>query len=97
GGSIINISSAGAVRPRPAVLPYAAAKAALNALTVGFAHAFGPTVRVNAIVAGTFLTDISRSWDMEAFQQRAQRFAAQRAGDPREIVGAALYLASDAS
>ena len=35
GGSIINISSAGAVRPRPAILPYAAAKAGLNALTVG--------------------------------------------------------------
>ena len=97
GGSVINISSAASSRPRPDVLPYAAAKAALNALTLGFAHAFGPSVRVNAIVAGTFLTDISRSWDMEAFRQRAQRFAAQRAGDPREIVGAALYLASDAS
>jgi NAD(P)-dependent dehydrogenase (short-subunit alcohol dehydrogenase family) len=97
GGSVINISSAASSRPRPDVLPYAAAKAALNALTLGFAYAFGPSVRVNAIVAGTFLTDISRSWDMEAFRQRAQRFAAQRAGDPQEIVGAALYLASDAS
>lgn len=97
GGSIINISSAGAVRPRPAILPYAAAKAGLNALTVGFAHTFGPSVRVNAIMAGTFLTDISKAWDMEAFNKRAEAFAAKRGGEPEEIVGAALYLASDAS
>ena len=97
GGSIINISSAGAVRPRPAILPYAAAKAGLNALTVGFAHTFGPTVRVNAIMAGTFLTDVSKAWDMEAFATRAEGFAAKRGGEPEEIVGAALYLASDAS
>jgi NAD(P)-dependent dehydrogenase (short-subunit alcohol dehydrogenase family) len=97
GGSIINISSMGAVRPRPAILPYAAAKAGLNALTVGFAHTFGPSVRVNAIMAGTFLTDVSKAWDMAAFDQRAQGFAAKRGGQPEEIVGAALYLASDAS
>jgi NAD(P)-dependent dehydrogenase (short-subunit alcohol dehydrogenase family) len=96
-GSIINISSAAAVHPRPAVLPYAAAKAALNALTVGFAHTFGPAVRCNAIMAGTFLTDISRAWDMDAFAERAQGFALRRGGEPAEIVGTALYLASDAS
>jgi NAD(P)-dependent dehydrogenase (short-subunit alcohol dehydrogenase family) len=97
GGSIINISSAGAVHPRPSILPYAAAKAGLNALTVGFAHAFGPKVRVNAIMAGTFLTDVSKAWDMEAFDERAQGFALKRGGQPEEIVGAALYLASDLS
>lgn len=99
GGSVINISSAAAVgtHPRPHQLPYAAAKAALNALTVGFAHAFGPGVRVNSIVAGTFLTDISKAWDMAAFAERAKAFASGRGGEPEEIVGAALYLASDAS
>jgi len=96
-GSIINISSAAAVHPRPNVLPYAAAKAALNALTVGFAHTFGPAVRCNAILAGTFLTDVSKAWDMDAFAQRAQGFALRRAAGPDEIVGTALYLASDAS
>ena len=95
GGSIINISSAGAVRPRPDILPYAAAKAGLNAITAGFAHTFGPLVRVNAIMAGTFLTDVSKSWDADAFARRAQHFAAGRGGRPDEIVGAALYLASD--
>jgi NAD(P)-dependent dehydrogenase (short-subunit alcohol dehydrogenase family) len=97
GGSIINITSAGAVHPRPEILPYAAAKAGLNALTVGFAHAFGPTVRCNAIMAGTFLTDVSKAWDEEAFAARTERFALKRGGQPIEIVGAALYLASDAS
>ncbi|RAY13758.1 short-chain dehydrogenase [Actinomadura craniellae] len=97
GGSIINISSTGAARPRPDILPYAAAKAGLNALTTGLAHAFGPSVRCNAIMAGTFLTDISRAWDAAAFAARAQTFALRRGGDPDEIVGAALYLAGDAS
>ncbi len=97
GGSIINISSVAAVHPRPDVIPYAAAKAGLNAMTAGFALAYGPKVRVNGIVAGPFLTDISKAWDLEAFGQAAKRHALQRGGDPAEIAGAALYLASDAS
>jgi NAD(P)-dependent dehydrogenase (short-subunit alcohol dehydrogenase family) len=97
GGSIINVTSMAAVRPRADVLPYAAAKAGLNAITVGLAHALGPTVRCNAIMAGTFLTDVSRSWDAAAFAARAERFALRRGGQPGEIVGTALYLASDAS
>jgi NAD(P)-dependent dehydrogenase (short-subunit alcohol dehydrogenase family) len=97
GGSIINISSAAAVHPRPSVVPYAAAKAGLNAVTVGMAHAFGPTVRCNAIMAGTFHTDVSASWDAEAFAERARGFAARRGGQPDEIVGMAVYLAGDAA
>lgn len=97
GGSIINITSMGAVRPRAHILPYSAAKAGLNALTVGMAHAYGPLVRVNAIMAGTFLTDVSKAWDAEAFERRAQGFALKRGGQPDEITGMALYLASDAA
>ena len=49
-------------------------------------------------MAGPFLTDISKAWDMDAFNQRAQRHALRRGGNPDEIVvGAALYFASDAS
>ncbi len=97
GGSIINISSVAAAHPRPDVIPYAAAKAGLNAITAGFALAYGPAVRVNAIMAGPFLTDISKAWDLEAFGRRARQYALRRGGEPAEIVGAALYLASDAS
>jgi NAD(P)-dependent dehydrogenase (short-subunit alcohol dehydrogenase family) len=98
GGSIINISSTQSVRPSPHALPYAAAKAGLNALTGGFAHAFGPTVRVNAIMAGPFLTEISEAWDLEEFTTRAKlTIALQRGGRPDEIAGAAVFLASEAS
>jgi len=98
GGSIINISSGAAKRPTADVIPYAAAKAGLEAMTVGFAHALAPKVRVNAIQAGPFFTDISKAWDMEAFERRAKSaIALRRGGEPEEIVGAAVYLASRAS
>jgi NAD(P)-dependent dehydrogenase (short-subunit alcohol dehydrogenase family) len=97
GGSIINVSSTAAVRPRGNIIPYAAAKAGVNALTQAFANAFGPKVRVNCIMPGPFLTDISKAWDMPAFERQAQAFDLRRGGRPEEIVGAALYLASDAS
>jgi NAD(P)-dependent dehydrogenase (short-subunit alcohol dehydrogenase family) len=98
GGSVVNVSSTGSVRPAPFMLPYDAAKAGLNALTVGFAHAYGPSVRVNTIMAGPFFTDVSAHWDLDAFEAAARaRHAMQRGGRPDEIVGAALYFASDAS
>jgi NAD(P)-dependent dehydrogenase (short-subunit alcohol dehydrogenase family) len=98
GGSIINVSSTGSIRPAPFMLPYDAAKAGLNALTVGFAHAFGPTVRVNCIMAGPFMTDVTAAWDIPAFEKAVKAsHALQRGGQPEEIVGAALYFASDAS
>jgi NAD(P)-dependent dehydrogenase (short-subunit alcohol dehydrogenase family) len=97
GGSIINVSTVGSIRPNPDILPYAAAKAGMNAMTVGFALTYGPTVRVNCIMPGAFLTDVTKAWDMDAFNQGAQRFALKRGGQPDEVVGAALYLASDAS
>ena len=98
GGSIINVSSTGSIRPAPFMLPYDAAKAGLNALTVGFAHAYGPTVWVNCIMAGPFLTDVAKEWDMAAFEGEVERrHALRRGGQPDEVVGAALYFASGAS
>ena len=98
GGCIINVSSTASVQPGPHQLPYAAAKAGLNALTLGLARSFGASVRVNGIMPGPFLTDVSEAWDMEAFNERAPTtIALQRGGRPNEIVGAALYLASEAS
>jgi NAD(P)-dependent dehydrogenase (short-subunit alcohol dehydrogenase family) len=99
GGSIINISSTEAARPDATALPYAAAKAGLEALTLGFMRAFGPTVRVNTIRCGMFRTDISKAWgDPKAVDAMArQRIALGRVGEPPEVVGAALFLAPDAS
>jgi NAD(P)-dependent dehydrogenase (short-subunit alcohol dehydrogenase family) len=77
--------------------PYAAAKAGLNALTVAFAQAYGPKVRVNAIQAGPFATDISKAWPPGAAKFLEERAALGRVGRPDEIVGTALYLASAAA
>ena len=93
----MGFDSAGS-NPAPNAEPYGAAKAGLNNLTRSFAFAFGPKVRVNSIMAGPFLTDIAKAWDMEAFNERAQTtIALRRGGQAHEIVGAALYFASSAS
>jgi NAD(P)-dependent dehydrogenase (short-subunit alcohol dehydrogenase family) len=98
GGSIIMVSSIASQRPSPTEAPYGAAKAGVNSLTGSLAAAFGPKVRVNCIVPGPFLTDFSKAWDMESFNARAKSaFALGRGGQPHEVVGAALYLASNAS
>ncbi|HLS76185.1 MAG TPA: SDR family NAD(P)-dependent oxidoreductase [Nocardia sp.] len=97
GGSIINISSIEAAAPEPLAVPYAAAKAGLNALTAGLAQTFGPTVRVNTIQCGPFATDISAAWPDELRAEIARRNALGRIGEPTEIVGAALFFATEAS
>ncbi len=97
GGVIINVSSAASLRPDPSFVVYAAAKAALNSLTDGLARAYAPTVRVNCLVPGAFKTDMANAWTESAVAEFAKTFALGRAAAPSEIVGAALFLASDAS
>jgi NAD(P)-dependent dehydrogenase (short-subunit alcohol dehydrogenase family) len=94
-GSIINISSAGSVRPHKDLAIYGGAKAAINIMSQCQAFEFGPTVRVNVIMAGAFWTDISKAWREEV--DKNNPYAARRIGRPHEIVTAALYLASDHS
>ncbi len=95
GGAIINISSIASTRSSPGVVPYSGAKAALNAMTVSLAREYAPKVRVNAIVAGPFLTDIAEAWEPE--KREKQPVAMGRPGLPEEIVTAALMLASPSS
>lgn len=95
GGCIINVTSTGAIRPRPEFGPYAGAKAGLNALTKAFAIEYGPKVRVNAIMAGPFWTDVSKGWREEL--DKTTDSAMRRIGRPHEIITTALYLASDHS
>ena len=97
-GSIINVSSSGSIRPKGKIIPYAGAKAALNAMSEGLAEGLGPQVRVNTLMPGTFQTDVSKAWDFDAVtEDRKRHTALQRVGQPPEIIGAALFLASDAS
>lgn len=95
GGSIINISSTGSLMALPNVVPYGAAKAALNAMTVSLAREYAPKVRVNTIAPGPFLTDIAEAWTEDA--RESQPVAMGRPGKPHEIITAALMLASPAS
>ncbi len=98
GGSVINISSTASLSASPWALPYAGAKAALNALTQGFAAAYSPNVRVNTIVVGPFGTDVAEHWaDPPDHAHPGYTKAGYRIGRPEEIQGLALYLASDAS
>lgn len=94
GGSIINVSSVGSLRSGAHIVPYGAAKAALNSMTAGFAHAYGPKVRVNCILPGAFETDVSKHWPDDPKLPRPE-LALRRVGQPEEIVTTALYLASD--
>jgi NAD(P)-dependent dehydrogenase (short-subunit alcohol dehydrogenase family) len=97
GGSIINISTIGSLRPSPTELVYTCAKAGLNALTIGLASTYGPSVRCNAILPGEVLTDIAAHWTQEQRDEAAVHSPLGRAGLPSDFVGTALWLASDAS
>jgi NAD(P)-dependent dehydrogenase (short-subunit alcohol dehydrogenase family) len=94
GGSIINIGTAGSLVASVHELPYACAKAGLNALTVGLAEAFAPKVRVNAILPGPFRTDASAAW---ADQLDPSFVPLGRIGEPDEVAPLAVHLASAAS
>jgi len=95
GGSIINISSIGAERPSPPEATYAAAKNGLNALTRAFAQEYAPTVRVNCIMPGAFASDMAADWDSEFLGLVTGRLPAGRLGDPSELAGMVVHLASD--
>jgi len=97
GGSIINVSTAGSLRPDTTDLPYAMAKAALNAMTLGLAGAWAPKVRVNVVLPGAFDTDITKAWAPDAKQRAGALNPMGRIGRPEDLVGVCVFLASDAS
>ena len=100
GGAVINISSLASLRPSPVTTVYSAAKAGLNALTAASAQEFAPAgVRVNCIVCGTFETDAAAAMigNPDILPHIVEPVALKRIGEPAEVVGAALYFASDAS
>lgn len=97
GGSIINVSSTAAVAPGGNEVPYAAAKAGINNLTRALSRVYAPKVRTNCIMPGPFLTDVSAAWTDEVKAELNAAVPLGRSGESPEIIGAALYLASDAS
>jgi NAD(P)-dependent dehydrogenase (short-subunit alcohol dehydrogenase family) len=97
GGSIINVTTAGTLRPATGHLPYAMAKAGLNALTLGLAGAWSPKVRVNLVIPGAFDTDIMKAWDPARVEHATLTNPMGRVGVPDDMVGVCLFLASEAS
>ena len=97
GGSIINVSSVGSLRPTPDDLPYAMAKAALNALTLGLAGAWAPKVRANLVLPSASDTDLTRAWAPETKARIAEMNPMKRLGRPEDMVGVCIFLASDAA
>ncbi|MEH6581402.1 MAG: glucose 1-dehydrogenase [Halioglobus sp.] len=100
GGTIINISSVASLKPSPITTAYSAAKAGLNALTAATAQEYASVgVRVNCVVCGTFDTDSAAGFvrNEETLPIVVEPIALNRVGQPEEVVGTVLYLASQAS
>ncbi|MEV7118128.1 SDR family NAD(P)-dependent oxidoreductase [Kitasatospora griseola] len=99
-GSIINISSIGGKAGLPNYSPYAVSKAAVTALTHSLAAEWAASgVRVNAITAGWVETDLTKPLvgHHELSERLMEVIPAGRFATPEDLVGLALYLASDAS
>ena len=97
GGSVINIASVGGLSVEPSIGVYNTTKAGIIYLTKTLAAELGPAVRVNAIAPGLVKTDFARALWEQHEEALARRLPTKRLGEPEDIAGAALFLASDLS
>ena len=98
GGSILNIASVGGMLPgQSGTAYYDVSKAAVIHMTKKMAAELAPKVRVNAIAPGLVKTDFARALWEPAEDQVAKSMPMKRLGEPEDIAGAALFLASEAA
>ncbi len=99
-GSIVIVSSIGGLRGSTMIGAYCISKAADMQLARNLAHEYGPhSIRVNCIAPGLIKTDFAKAlWEDEAaVAERNEATPLRRIGEPVEIAGAVVYLASEAS
>ena len=98
GGAVVNTASISGVRPAAGEGPYAAAKAAVAALTATAALEYGPRIRVNAVSPGMIETALTQPI-LEVFPEQRERFARDtplaRMGTPEDVADVVIFLCSD--
>lgn len=96
GGTVINMSSMVSIYGQPAGCGYPASKYAVNGLTKSLARELGRDhIRVNAVAPGVTRTDMVAALPEEMVQKMAAAIPLGRIGEPEEVAGAVLFLASD--
>ena len=99
-GNQINIDSFATYAPLTNVTPYSMSKSGMSAMTRGLAQEWGPKgVRINAIAPGFILTDLTQKlWTDKSMQAWGNSMTPlRRLGNPGDMVGAAIFLASNAA
>ncbi|NOX64216.1 MAG: SDR family oxidoreductase, partial [Chlorobi bacterium] len=99
-GKIINICSIQSELARPSIAPYTASKGGLKNLTKGMATDWGKyNIQVNGIAPGYFKTEMTKAlYNDEKFDSwLCSRTPANRWGEPEELIGSLIFLASNAS
>jgi 3-oxoacyl-[acyl-carrier protein] reductase len=98
GGRIVNISSSLASAPLPGTIVYSASKAAVNAMTIGFAKELGcRNITVNAVAPGATATRMTAGIDTALWEGIARRTPLGRCAEPEDIADTVLFLVSDAA
>jgi NAD(P)-dependent dehydrogenase (short-subunit alcohol dehydrogenase family) len=97
GGNVINIASVGGMSVEPFIGYYNVTKAAVIHMTRQLANELAPSVRVNCIAPGLVKTYFARALWENNEEAVARRLPLKRLGEPEDIAGTAVFLASDAS